>query len=164
MAYGNQVKTDSLSTTYTQAVYPLGTTYVEQADEVTAGDASLGGDRVWLFIRAGGAIAAGDILVGSAATRNIALQTTALANINARHLVGVAAHAIANNDYGWVIARGEAVVKSAGVSAGDQLATVGTAGTVGPGGSGSVAAGLAQFGLAKTATAGGFSDVFVDLL
>lgn len=167
MAYGNQVKTDSLSTTYSSEVYPVGSVYVEPASDVTAADASLGGDRVWLFIKASAAIAVNDLCEGAAADRNLAAPSAAAANANPNALVGVANHAIAINEYGWIIARGECVVKSAGVAAGNVLATVGTVGTVGPHGTGSVVAGVAGFGRAKTATgtpSAGLSDVYISLL
>lgn len=169
MALGNQFKSAELGGTGTSAVYddaryPLGTTYLEPADEVTAADASLGGDRVWIFVKAGAAIAVNDLCAGAVADRYLASPSAATANLNPHMLVGVASHAIAINKYSWIIAQGEAVVKSAGVSAGNVIVTVATAGTVGPHGVGSTAAGIAHFGRAKTLTATGLSDVYISLL
>ena len=44
------VKTDALSTTYTSEVYPVGTRYVQKADEVNAASSSHYGDREWIFV------------------------------------------------------------------------------------------------------------------
>ena len=69
MAYGNQVKTDALSTTYTSEQYPLGTVFVQQADEVTAAQHTDGtalglkGDRTWIFVKAAVALAIYDCAI-----------------------------------------------------------------------------------------------------
>ena len=135
MAYGNQVKTDALSTTYTSEQYPLGTIYVQQADEVVAAKhtdntTSLGlqGDRTWMFVQAGVAVNIYDCCVINAIATPLVVKPTD-ANGSLNHLfVGVAQNAIALNSYGWIVIRGEAVVKgAAGITAGLLLDTNGGA-------------------------------------
>ena len=105
MAYGNQVKTDALSTTYTQEMYPLGSTFVQSADEVAAANASHEGDRVWVFVKAGGALAANKVVARVAGT-SAWTGTTAGAASTYQEVLGVADHVIAINEYGWIIRRG----------------------------------------------------------
>ena len=138
MAYGNRVKTDSLSTTYSNAAYELGTVYVEGPDEVAANGSGvtpvvaaslftlLRGERTWVFIRAVGNIIAGDL---------VKLNGVAVPYVGARDntdegtkwlMLGVADHNINNNDYGWIIQKGTCVVQAqAGVAAADLLASDG---------------------------------------
>ena len=129
MSYGNQVKTDALSTTYTTEQYPVGTTFVQQADEVAAathtdGTTSLGlkGDRTWMFVKAAGAIAVYDCcIVNAADTATVSFEViqSDTAGDNSLDVVGVAQNAIALNSYGWIVVRGECVVNgAAGITAG----------------------------------------------
>ena len=133
MAYGNQVKTDALSTTYTSEQYPLGTVFVQQADEVTAAQHTDGtalglkGDRTWIFVKAAVALAIYDCaIVNSAdtATSSFEVRPSDAAGDNPLDVVGVAQNAIALNAYGWVVCSGECVVNgAAGITAGLLLDT-----------------------------------------
>ena len=56
MSYGNQFKASPISditTADTSELYPLGSTYLEPADEVAANDSSHEGDRLWVYVKAG---------------------------------------------------------------------------------------------------------------
>tara|TARA_R100000306_G_C4355803_1_gene132642 strand:+ start:29 stop:541 length:513 start_codon:yes stop_codon:yes gene_type:complete len=133
MAYGNQVKTDSITTTYTDEVYPLGSIYVESADEVVAatdGTTSLGlqGDRTWMFVRAGVAVNAYDACVINAIATPLVVRPTNASGSASYLFVGVAQNAIALNSYGWIVIRGECAVKgAASITAGQLLDTNGGA-------------------------------------
>ena len=94
----------------------------------TDGTTSLGlqGDRTWMFVQAGVVVAAYDACVINAiATPLVVKPTDASGSVN--HLfVGVAQSAIALNSYGWIVIRGECVVKgAAGITAGLLLDTHG---------------------------------------
>ena len=141
MSYGNQVKTDALSTTYTTEQYPVGTTFVQQADEVAANGSGvdttltwslLKGDRTWIFIQTSGAVAAGELLKRSSTTNPFVGVKDDADGTTSALLLGVADHAIASGEYGWVIARGCCVaLGSAGVAAGHNLDSDGSTGTAG---------------------------------
>ena len=128
MAYGNQVKTDALSTTYSSEVYPLGTVFVQSADEVEAAEHTDGtalglkGDRTWIFVKAIAALTIYDCCIISAAdtaTGSFGVIQSDAAGDNNLDVVGVAQHAIGINEYGWIVCDGEAVVNAAaGVTAG----------------------------------------------
>jgi hypothetical protein len=121
--YGNQVKTDSVTTTYTSEVYPLGSIYVQPADEVVAGDATLKGPRVWVFIKATAAIAA-NVCVARQTTGFFDGQTAGAA-APAITLLGVTAHAIDSGSYGWVVKQGCLDITSGdAIVAGTPLMTV----------------------------------------
>jgi len=134
MAYGNQVKTDALSTTYTQEVYPLGSVFVQQADEVVAavhtdGTTSLGlqGDRTWIFVQAIAAIAAYECCIVSdpAATASFGVIRSDATDDRALDVVGIAQTAIPINEYGWIVCAGECVANgAAGLAAGEFLGTL----------------------------------------
>ena len=154
MAYGNQFKTDELgglsfSATYTDEQYPLGTIAVQQADELgattiegtvignsgvdTALDfALLQGDRTWMFIKAGVAIAAGDLVAPNAYGTPFVGKPDAADNTVTQQLLGVADNAIALNSYGWVCIRGTCVVAGTGsILLGSKLDSHGSTGTAG---------------------------------
>jgi hypothetical protein len=147
MAYGNRVKTDALSETYTAEVYPLGSVFVQSADEVAAYGSGvntattlsaaqklmLSGDRTWIFVKAAAAIAAGSLCKRNADTTPFTAAEDAASETFLHDLIGVADHAIASGSYGWVICKGACVVEAeAGVAAGNLLASDGdnTAGEV----------------------------------
>ena len=141
MALGNQVKTDALSTVYTTEQYPLGTTYLEPADEVASNGSGvstntytlLTGDREWVFIKSDGTINAGDLVKRTADGAPFVGQQDNSDEGPAFDMLGVADHAIANGSYGWIIKRGACVVQAvAAVAAGNLLASDGntTAGEV----------------------------------
>ena len=118
------VKTDALSTTYTSEVYPVGTRYVQKADEVNAASSSHYGDREWIFVyndEASTAFAEGDVLFldSDYAPYHAILSTTTL---HVHRVLGVAGHAIAAGKYGWIIAKGVCEVGAvSSVSQGDRL-------------------------------------------
>tara|TARA_R100001086_G_scaffold188176_2_gene106204 strand:+ start:790 stop:1266 length:477 start_codon:yes stop_codon:yes gene_type:complete len=154
------VKTDSFSTTYSNEQYALGSLRTQPADEVTAADASLKGDRVWMFVKASSAgFSANDLLERDSTSDPFQAKTSsASAALKRILLVGVADHAIAANQYGWVIVQGACVVKTASVSAGNTLCSKATAGTAE-----AASTGGAVFGYATSATSGGLSDAYIDL-
>ena len=134
MAYGNQFKSEPLTTTYTTEQYPLGTIFEQQADEVVAathtdGTTSLGlkGDRTWMFVKAAGALAVYDCcIVNAADTATVSFEViqSDTAGDNSLDVVGVAQNAIALNSYGWIVVRGECVVNgAASITAGQFLDT-----------------------------------------
>lgn len=134
MSYGNQFKSEPLTTTYTTEQYPLGTIFVQQADEVAAathtdGTTSLGlkGDRTWMFVQAGVAVNIYDACVINAIATPLVVKPTD-ADGSANYLfVGIAQGAIALNSYGWIVVRGECVVKgAASITAGQLLDTNGS--------------------------------------
>jgi len=157
------VKTDSFSTTYSTEQYALGSLRTQPADEVTAADASLKGDRVWMFVQADGTgVAVNDLLQRSATSSSfVAATSAASADKELINLLGVADHAIAADQYGWIVVKGECVVKTAGVSAGNNLTSIATAATAGPA-TGGATDSFAVFGRAITATGSGVSDAYVD--
>ena len=163
MALGNRVKTDALTTVYDSEVYPLGTYFVQQADEVV-GDDSLEGDRTWLFIESEG-ITANALLRRSSTSSSFKVADSAASNATELlNLAGVANHAIASGKYGWIVVRGETtVLNAATVAAGNNLiSTSGAAGKCKPA-TGGATDSFAVFGRALTAQTGaGAVKVFVD--
>ena len=135
MAYGNRVKTDALSTTYSTEQYPLGTKFVESADEVVAavhtdGTTSLNlkGDRTWVFVQASVALAAYDCVVQNDVTGSMTrflVRPTTSAGDNSLRVQGIAQHAIAITEYGWIVCDGQAVVKAASITGGQFIDTDG---------------------------------------
>jgi hypothetical protein len=141
MSLGNAVKSDPLSTVYTTEQYPLGTTYLESADEVAANGSGvttntytlLTGDREWVFIKSDGTIAAGDLVKRTTDGAPFVGQQDNSDEGPKWDMLGVADHAIASGSYSWVIKRGACVVQAvAAVAAGNLLASDGntTAGEV----------------------------------
>ena len=118
------VKTDAITTAYDSAVYPVGTRYVQPADEVNAANSTHYGDREWIFVyndEASTAFAEGDVLFldSDYAPYHAILSTTTL---HVQRVLGVAGHAIAAGKYGWIIAKGVCEVGAvSSVSQGDRL-------------------------------------------
>jgi len=163
MAYGNSVKTEAYSVVYDGETYPVGSCRVQPAAEVTDADASLEGDRVWMFVQVDASgVSANDLLMRASNSKSYeAKKTTASADIELINLIGVAGHDIAASKYGWIIVKGECVVKTAGVSAGNNITSVATAATAGPA-TGGATDSFAVFGRALTDTGSGVSDAYVD--
>tara|TARA_R110002110_G_scaffold18524_3_gene77744 strand:+ start:12797 stop:13315 length:519 start_codon:yes stop_codon:yes gene_type:complete len=120
-----QVKTDAVSDTYTSEVYPVGTRYVQPADEVNAANSTHYGDREWIFVyndEAATAFAEGDVIMldnGDYAPYHGLLST---ATLHKFRVLGVAGHAIAAGSYGWIVAKGVCEVScDGGVAQGDRL-------------------------------------------
>lgn len=146
MPLGNRVKTDELGTTYTSEIYPLGTTYVQLADEVSGQDllkadqttaftvatdtaANLQqGERTWIFVQAASAVTAGDLckIDTTSAGTPFKVAPDAASETFTYLLRGVAQFDIASGSYGWICAKGTVVVHTEnGVAAGDALASDG---------------------------------------
>jgi hypothetical protein len=168
MAYSVQAFADSSTSVFTDERYPLGTVRYETETEVESADASLVGPRVLVFIQAGAAISANELVEKNAsATSYVGKPSAASAGTHPFSLLGVAVVDIALNSYGWVVKQGECAVKSAGVAAGNLVGSSGAAtGTVIP----SVANADAttdtraeSVGIALTATSGGLSDVYINI-
>lgn len=151
MPLGNRVKTDELGTTYDNEVYPLGTTYVQLADEVSGQDllkadqtvaftvatpaaANLQqGNRTWIFVEAGENITAGDLckIDTTAAGTPYKIHRADAAGTYTYLLRGVAQFNIDSGKYGWICVRGTVVVQAAAaVAAGNSLQSTTTAGEV----------------------------------
>jgi len=129
------VKTDALSTTYSYEAYPLGTRYVERADEVVAAvhsdgtSLALQGDRTWLFVRASVALGAYECanqndVTGSNSRYNV--KPTVSDDDASMRVIGVAQTAIAITYYGWIVVEGQAVVKASSITGGEFVVTKGT--------------------------------------
>ena len=132
MALGNQFKSEPLTTTYTTEQYPVGTTYLESADEVTAAEHTDGtalglkGDRTWIFVKASAAITIYDCCIVASPTGTVSYEViqSDAAGDNSLDVVGVAQSAIASGSYGWIVRDGECVVNgAAGITTGLLLDT-----------------------------------------
>ena len=141
--------TDSFHETYTDEVYPLGTIRYQSADEVSASthtdgtNLGLKGDREWIFVKESAAIGIYEMTesVGVVTESFEARPCNAAATLPIV-LKGVAQRAIPANEFGWVVRRGECVVKAeAGIAAGAVLDTH-AAGSVDDGGTATAAVGL----------------------
>ena len=154
MAYGNRVKTDSLTTVYDSEVYPVGSVFVQPADELVAAE-SLQGDRTWLFVESDGGISANFLLQRSSTTSSYKATDSASSNdIELMNLIGVANHAIGTGKYGWIIVKGETQVTAIAGSAGNNLTSVaGATGRAGPATGGNTDS-FAVFGRAIETTGG----------
>jgi|13_taG_2_1085334.scaffolds.fasta_scaffold60527_2 hypothetical protein len=140
MAYGNQVKTDALSTVYDSEVYPLGSTFVQSPDENNAANSTHYGEKTWVFVfndEASTAWAEGDLI--SIDTGDYApyhgIVSAAAATV-AGSILGAAGHAVAAGKYGWVVQRGVCECKGDGsVSQGEAIVshTSGQVDTMGSG-------------------------------
>ena len=133
---GGDVKAGALaqsgfSSVYSSEVYPLGTRRTQMADEVESGKtgtidkgtgnsgvdrdvnfALLAGDREWVFIKCvSTAIKVGDVVIRNSATPFTGQPCAANAKTKPA-LLGVADNAIAVGEYGWVITKGCAVVRT----------------------------------------------------
>jgi hypothetical protein len=162
MALGNRVKSDALTTVYDNEVYPVGTYFVQQADEVV-GDDSLQGDRTWLFVEANSDITANSLCQRDSSTHSFKAAESASSNdIELMNLIGVAPHAIASGKYGWIVIRGETSVKATAGAAGNNLTSVtGATGRAGPA-TGGATDSFAVFGRAIAGHSGGTIKCFVD--
>lgn len=155
MAYGNRVKTDSITTVYDSEVYPVGSVFVQPADELVA-DESLQGDRTWLFIESDGGCTQDALLKRSSNTASYKATDSSAANITELiNLIGIANHEIPTGKYGWIIVKGETQVLGAvAVTNGNNLvSTSGGAGKCKPAAGGNTDS-FAVFGRAIETTGG----------
>ena len=177
MASGNQVKTDALSTVYDNEVYPVGTLYVQPADEVVANGSGvstttdyplLKGERTWIFISTSALVPAGACIMRSSTTDPFVGAENDADGMTPKILLGVADHAIASGKYGWVIAAGCCVVESSvGVAAGHNQDTDGATGNAGSvdTSAGDTASGNLGIALeAVGATTAGFVQAYISVL
>jgi hypothetical protein len=109
MAYGNQFKSSPISDITTaddDALYPLGSTYVEPADEVVAANSTHEGDRLWVYVKAGASGITANSVVARAVGTSPFTGDDGAATSTAAEVIGIANYAIATGKYGWVIRRG----------------------------------------------------------
>ena len=132
-----RVRTDAISTTYTSEVYPVGTRYVQPADEVNAANSTHYGDREWIFVYNddSSAFAEGNVIMLDNSDYAPFHGLLSTATLHVYRILGVAAHAIAAGSYGWIIAKGAGEVQcDGGVAQGDRLvahaSTAGIADTI----------------------------------
>lgn len=131
MAYSVQAFADSATDVFTDERYPLGTIRFETESEVESADSSLVGPRVMVFVKAGAAITAGQLVEKNAAgTTYVGKPSAASANTHPMDLLGVAVVDIDANSYGWVVKQGECAVSALALTAGDTIGSSGTEGSV----------------------------------
>ena len=131
------VKTDAIDATYTYEAYPVGTRYVQPADEVNAANSTHYGDREWIFVYNddSSAFAEGNVIMLDNSDYAPFHGLLSTATLHVYRILGVAAHAIPAGLYGWVIAKGSGEVQcDGGVAQGDRLvahaSTAGIADTI----------------------------------
>ena len=121
MALGNQFKSlpiSSITTADDSALYPLGSVYLEPADDVVAANSTHEGDRLWVYIKGGsGAVTANSVVARDAGASPFTGSDGA-ATSTAAEVIGIANYAIATDKYGWVIRRGCAEADCLSVTAG----------------------------------------------
>tara|TARA_A100001515_G_scaffold88913_1_gene70654 strand:- start:44 stop:574 length:531 start_codon:yes stop_codon:yes gene_type:complete len=172
-----QAIADSLSTVFTDERYPLGTTYVQTDAEVKNGTSGvdttkdfplLKGERVWIFIKATGAIGKGDLVARTAGAEPFGGAPDAADDTMPAALLGVADHAIDSGSFSWVIARGCCVVSTQAATAGQYLESHGSTGTAGEVHNAANAAASGVIGMALEALSGsvatGFTQSYIDVL
>lgn len=132
-----RVRTDAIDTTYTSEVYPVGTRYVQPADEVNAANSTHYGDREWIFVYNddSSAFAEGNVIMLDNSDYAPFHGLLSTATLHVYRILGVAAHAIPAGSYGWIIAKGSGEVQcDGGVAQGDRLvahaSTAGIADTI----------------------------------
>ncbi|MHC4619434.1 MAG: hypothetical protein ACYTEQ_16935 [Planctomycetota bacterium] len=105
-------RTHGVEVTFTGAdqLAVLGQEYIEEAATGNS-DRAEEGDRVWVYIQnnTGSALAAGDV-VGRPTTFTRYIVNDVTAGSNAMSVIGVAQHAIAQAEFGWVLKRGRGVI------------------------------------------------------
>ena len=109
MAYGNQFKSSPISDITTaddNQLYPLGSTYVELADDVVAKNNTHEGDRLWVYVKGGASGITANSVVARAAGTSPFTGDDGAATSTAVEVIGIANYAIAIGKYGWVIRRG----------------------------------------------------------
>lgn len=164
-----QAIADSLSTTFTDERYPVGTTYVQTDNQVKSDLTGVSalytdsnwlgkGDRVWVFIEAASAIAAGDLVGYSAGSNPFAGAPTAVDAALPATLLGVADNAIDSGSYGWVIARGCCVVNCTAATANEFVLSNGNAGTAGEAKTDGASSTAGVIGMALEAKAAIYAD------
>lgn len=109
MAYGNQFKSSPISditAADTAELYPVGSTYLEPADEVVAADATHEGDRLWVYVKGGSGGITTESVVARATGASPFTGIIGVAANTAVEVIGISAYAIAEDSYGWVVRRG----------------------------------------------------------
>jgi hypothetical protein len=177
------------SSVHSSEVYPLGTRRTQLADEVESGKtgtidagtgnsgvdrdknfALLAGDREWVFIKCVNvAIKVGDVVIRNSGTPFTGQPCAANAKTKPA-LLGVADNAIAVGEYGWVITKGCAVVRTDASGGAKSVAANALIDTDGGAGAGEVnlAAGtdLSVIGVtleAADATLADFAQCYIDI-
>ena len=109
MALGNQFKSSPISditAADTVELYPVGSTYLEPADEVVAADATHEGDRLWVYVKGGSGGITTESVVARATGASPFTGIIGVAANTAVEVIGISAYAIAEDSYGWVVRRG----------------------------------------------------------
>ena len=123
------VKTDAIDATYTYEAYPVGTRYVQSADENNAANSTHYGEKTWVFVYNDdtSAFAAGDVLfLDSDYAPYHAIPATTTLHVH--RVLGVAGHAIAAGSYGWIVVKGVCEVNAvSSVAQGDRLVSAASA-------------------------------------
>ena len=121
MAYGNQFKSSPISDITVAddgELYPVGSTYLESADNVVAANSTHEGERLWVYIKGG----SGAVTINSVVARDVGASpftgSDGAATSAAAEVIGIANYAIATGKYGWVIRRGCAEADCLSVTAG----------------------------------------------
>lgn len=124
MAYENRFKSSPISditAADTNALYPIGSVYVEPADEVVAANSTHEGDRVWVYVKGG----ANGITANSVVARDVGasafLGSDGAATSTAMDVLGISAYAIATDSYGWIVRRGCVEADALSITAGEDI-------------------------------------------
>lgn len=64
------------------------------------------GDQIWTYVKANGALAAGQICMLINAAAQVEVQPTTVALVQKARIVGVAQHAIGDNGFGFIMTKG----------------------------------------------------------
>jgi hypothetical protein len=152
----NQVFGDDITATYTSEVYPLGT------ERLVLGSQTGVGDQVWIFVKneeAATAYELGDVVIRNTTSANGETILHTGTAFNPGKFVGVAQHAIAFGQYGWIVKKGVCTSKFNG-SQDQGLILSTTARTFGS----SATATTPVCGYALGAASGGVASVYVSAL
>ena len=118
------VKTDAITPAYDSAVYPVGTRYVQPADEVNAANSTHYGDREWIFVYNDDSadFAEGDVIMLDNSDYQPYHGLKSTATLHKFRILGVAGGALAAGKYGWIVASGVCEVTCGGsVAQGDRI-------------------------------------------
>jgi hypothetical protein len=99
----------------TEQKHRLGSLFVDYPEGTALSNTA---PRVWVYVKAEDALAEGSVVMRKAATlTHIGIDTTGV--IASHRIVGVAQHTIADNSYGWILAKGIGEVMSNGTTTAD---------------------------------------------
>ena len=121
MSYGNQFRSSPISDVTaadTSELYPIGSTYLESADDVVAADSTHEGDRLWVYVKGGSGGITTESVVARVAGTSPFTGIIGIATNTAAEVIGISAYAIAADSYGWVVRRGCVEADGLSVTAG----------------------------------------------